>query len=36
VGNFSRMIRIPSTIPMFIQICWLTKVSRLSVAWECC
>jgi len=33
VHNCSTMMRIPSTIPMLIQICWLMKVSTLSVAW---
>jgi len=34
VWNFS-MMRIPSTIPILIQICWLMKVSTLSVVWWC-
>jgi len=33
VGNFSKMMRIPSTIPILIQICLLMKVSTLFVAW---
>jgi len=33
VGKFSMIMRIPSTIPILIQICWLMKVSTLSVAW---
>jgi len=32
VRKFSMMMRIPSTIPIFIQICWLMKVGTLSVA----
>jgi len=32
VWNFS-MMRKPSTIPILIQICWLMKVSKLSVVW---
>jgi len=32
VRNFS-MMRKPSTIPILIQICWLMKVSTLSVVW---
>jgi len=34
VRNFS-MMRIPRTIPILIQICWLMKVSSLSVVWKC-
>jgi len=34
VRNLS-MMRIPSTIPILIQICWLMKVSTLSVVWWC-
>jgi len=33
VCNFSKMMKIPSTIPISIQICWLMKVITLSVAW---
>jgi hypothetical protein len=33
VGIFSHMMRIPSTIPILIQICWLITVSTLSVVW---
>jgi len=33
VVNISKMMRIPSTIPILIQICWLMKVSTLSVVW---
>jgi len=29
--NISKMMRIPSTIPILIQICWLMKVSTLAV-----
>jgi len=29
--NILKMMRIPSTIPILIQICWLMKVSTLSV-----
>jgi len=32
VRNFS-MMRKPSTLPILIQICWLMKVSTLSVVW---
>jgi len=32
VWNFS-MMRIPSKIPILIQICWLMKVSTLSLVW---
>jgi len=31
--NISMMMRIPSTIPILIQICWPMKVSTLSVVW---
>jgi len=30
---FEKMLRIPSTIPILIQICWLMMVSTLSVVW---
>jgi hypothetical protein len=33
VRNFSKMMRIPSMIPILIQICWLMMVSTLSVVW---
>jgi len=33
VRNFSMMMKIPSTIPILIQISWLMKVSTLSVVW---
>jgi len=33
VQNFSKMMRIPSTIPILIQICWLMMISTLSVVW---
>jgi len=33
VQNVSKMMRIPSKIPILIQICWLMKVSTLSVVW---
>jgi len=33
VQNLSKMMRIPSTILILIQISWLMKVSTLSVAW---
>jgi hypothetical protein len=33
VRNVSMMMRIPSPIPILILICWLMKVSKLSVLW---
>jgi len=31
--NISTMMKIPSMIPILIQLCWLMKVSTLSVVW---
>jgi hypothetical protein len=31
--NCSKMMRIPSTIPILLKICWLMMVSTLSVVW---
>jgi hypothetical protein len=33
VRKLSKMTRIPSTIPMLIQICWLMMDSTQSVVW---
>jgi len=33
VRNISKIMRIPSTIPILIQICWLMMVSALCVVW---
>jgi hypothetical protein len=33
VQNFSKIMRILSTIPILFQICWLMMVSTLSIVW---
>jgi len=33
VRKIPKMMRIPNTIPISIQICWLMKLSTLSVVW---